>query len=61
MGKKSEWENDKKRVARLLAATHGGYDMTHHEYQIVMNYWKGKTSLKEVFDQLFARYCDEED
>ena len=55
MKKQSEWKNDRKRVAVLLQKTHGGQDLTTAEYNIVMAYWRGQKSQKELFDRVFER------
>ena len=55
MKKQSEWKNDRKRVAMVLQKTHGGQDLTTVEYNIVMAYWKGQKSQKELFDRIFER------
>ena len=46
---------DGKRVAVLLQKTHGGQDLTTAEYNIVMAYWRGQKSQKELFDRVFER------
>ena len=55
MKKQSEWKNDRKRVAMVLQKTHGGQDLTTAEYNIVMAYWRGQKSQKELFDRVFER------
>ena len=55
MTKQSEWKSDRKRVAVLLQKTHGGQELTTAEYNIVMAYWQGKKSQKELFDRVFER------
>ena len=55
MTKQSEWKSDRKRVAVLLQKTHGGQDLTAAEYNIVMAYWQGKKSQKELFDRVYER------
>ena len=55
MTKQSEWKSDRKRVAMVLQKTHGGQDLTTAEYNIVMAYWQGKKSQKELFDRVFER------
>ena len=55
MTKQREWKNDRKRVAMLLQKTHGGQDLTSAEYNIVMAYWRGQKSPKELFDRVFER------
>ena len=54
MTKQSEWKSDRKRVA-VLQKTHGGQDLTAAEYNIVMAYWRGQKSQKELFDRVFER------
>ena len=48
-------KNDRKRVAMVLQKTHGGQDLTTAEYNIVMAYWRGQKSQKELFDRVFER------
>ena len=55
MKKQSEWKNDRKRVAMVLQKPHGGQDLTTVEYNIVMAYWRGQKSQKELFDRVFER------
>ena len=55
MTKQNEWENDRKRVTMLLQKTHGGQDLTTVEFNIVMAYWKGQKSQKELFDRVLER------
>lgn len=52
---KGEWEKDKKRVTMLLQKTNGGQGLTSTEYNIVMAYWKGQKSKKELFDSIYER------
>lgn len=52
---KGEWEKDKKRVTMLLQKTNGGQGLTSAEYNIVMAYWKGQKSKKELFDSIYER------
>jgi len=42
-------------VAMLLQKTHGGQDLSTAEYNIVMAYWKGQKSQKELFDRILER------
>ena len=39
----------------VLQKTHGGQDLTTAEYNIVMAYWRGQKSQKELFDRIFER------
>ena len=55
MTKQSEGKNDKKQVAMLLQKTHGGQDLSTAEYNIVMAYWNGQKSQKELFDRILER------
>lgn len=55
MATQNEFENDKKRVAMLLQKTHGGQDLSTAEYNIVMAYWKGKKSQRELFERIWER------
>lgn len=55
MATQNELENDKKRVAMLLQKTNGGQDLSTAEYKIVMAYWKGKKSQRELFDRIWER------
>ena len=55
MTKQMDWEKDRRRVAMVLQKTHGGQDLTAAEYNIVMAYWRGQKSQKELFDRVFER------
>ncbi len=55
MTKQMDWEKDRRRVTMLLQKTHGGQDLTTAEYNLVMAYWKGQKSQKELFDRVFER------
>lgn len=57
----SEREKDKKRVAVLLQKTHGGQGLSTAEYNIVMAYWRGQKSQKELFDRVYERAVGEAD
>ena len=55
METQNELENDKKRVAVLLQKTHGGQDLSTAEYKIVVAYWKGKKSQRDLFERIWER------
>ena len=55
MTKQMDREKDRRRVTMLLQKTHGGQDLTSAEYNIVMAYWRGQKSQKELFDNIFER------